>query len=500
MSSVIVVGAGLGGLATAIRLAVRGVPVTILEKNSHAGGKMDIVREGGYTFDTGPSLLTMPFVLEDLFRDASRDISEYLELIRIDPICRYHFADGTTLEASSDPERMSREIERLSPADGEGFRRFLAHGEEIYHAAAEPFLFQPFGSWTWRSLISGLRYLPAVTKLDAGRTLDEAVSRYVRDSRLRQLLNRFATYNGSSPYHAPATLSIIPYVEFTMGGWYVRGGMYSIASALTRLARELGVVIETGVEVDHLVCREGSVTGVMVTGGEARTARCVVVNADALYARHRLLGPAMNGRRKKFREPEPSLAGFVLLLGVNRRYADLHHHTVYFSSDYRGEFDALMSGRRPYEDPTIYVSVSTISDPGLAPEGSSNMFVLVNAAPLGSAFDWATQARSYRDLIIRRLTERGLTDLERHIDVEHIITPQDFQNRYNAYRGAIYGTSSNSRFSAFLRPPNRSRDLDRLYFVGGSSHPGGGIPLVLLSGKIVAEMITEEMSENAVQM
>jgi diapolycopene oxygenase len=500
MNNVIVVGAGLGGLATAIRLAVRGFPVTILEKNSHAGGKMDIVCDGGYTFDTGPSLLTMPFVLEELFHDASRDIADYLELVRIDPICRYHFADGSSLDALSDPEQMAREVGRLSPSDVDGFRAFIAHGEQIYRAAAEPFLFQPFGSWTWRSVISQLRYLPAVTKLDSGRTLDQSVSRYVQDAKLRQLLNRFATYNGSSPYHAPATLAIIPYVEFTMGGWYVRGGMYSIARALVRLARELGVVIETGVEVERLICHEGSVAGVQIKNGETRTAGFVVVNADALYARHHLVGPAMNGRRRFLRDPEASLAGFVLLLGVNRRYPDLHHHTIYFSSDYRREFETLITDRKPYEDPTIYVSVSGISDSGLAPEGSSNMFILVNAPPLGKEFDWATQARSYRDLIIQRLTERGLTDLERHIEVEHMITPEDFHHRYNAHRGAIYGTSSNSRFSAFLRPPNRSRDVRQLYFVGGSSHPGGGIPLVLLSGKIVANMITEDMGETAVHV
>lgn len=500
MNTVIVVGAGLGGLATAIRLAVRGFTVTILEKNTRVGGKMDIVCESGYTFDTGPSLLTMPFVLEELFRDASREMTDYLELVRIDPICHYHFADGSTLDAFSDRERMAQEVGRLSPSDVAGFQQFLAHGEEIYRAASEPFLFQPFGSWNWRSILSQLQYLPAVTKLDAGRTLHDAVSRYVKDERLRQLLNRFATYNGSSPYHAPATLSIIPYVEFAMGGWYVRGGMYSIAHALARLARELGVMIETGVEVDGLMCQDRSVTGVKVTGGENRAARFVVVNADALYARHRLLGPAMNGRWKKSREPEPSLAGFVLLLGVNHRYEDLHHHTIYFSSDYRREFDALIAEQKPYDNPTIYVSVSAVSDPGLAPGGASNMFVLVNAPPLGKEFDWATQTQSYRDLIIRQLTERGLTDLERHIEIEHMTTPQDFQDRYNAYRGAIYGTSSNSRFSAFLRPPNRSRDLDRLYFVGGSSHPGGGIPLVLLSGKIVAEMITEEVSEAPVHV
>ena len=500
MKSVIVIGAGLGGLATAIRLAVRGFSVTILEKNSHVGGKMDVVHDRGYTFDTGPSLLTMPFVLEELFREASRDMADYLDIIRIDPLCRYNFSDGSTLDAFSDPARMDREVERLNPSEVHAFRGFIAHGERIYQAAAEPFLFQPFGSWTFRSVMSQLKHLPAVAKLDSGRTLNEAVSQHVRDTRLRQLLNRFATYNGSSPYHAPATLAIIPFVEFTMGGWYVRGGMYSIAGALGRLARELGVTVETEVEVERLMTDAGSVTGVLTKNGESRHAESVVVNADAVYARHHLVRPAANGRRKMFRDPEASLAGFILLLGVNRQYPELLHHTIYFSSDYRREFEAMIVEGRPYEDPTIYVSVSSVTDPGLAPPGSSNMFVLVNAPPLGEHFDWTSQAASYRDLVIRQLMQKGLTDLDRHIEVEHMITPEDFHHRYNAYRGAIYGTSSNSRFAAFLRPPNRSRDLRHLYFVGGSSHPGGRIPLVLLSGRIVATMITEDAGETAVRV
>lgn len=489
MNRVVIVGAGLGGLSAAIRLAYRGFPVTILEKNSTIGGKMSLRQTGGFSFDTGPSLLTMPFVVHDLFASVGMHHEQYLEIQPVDPLCRYFFADGTSLDAASNAERMQANLQSFSPGDAAGFAGFLAHGERIYNASARPFLFSPFGSWSASGIFKSMQYLPSVLKLDAFRTLDEAVCSYVKDARLRQLLNRFATYNGSSPYHAPATLAIIPYLEFTQGGWYIKGGMYSLARALEQLAMEFGVEIRTGVDVRRIRVGNRTVQGVETTAGEFVAADCVVTNADAVYAHNELL--AGNGIRNRYQSIQPSLAGFVLLLGINGVYDELAHHNIFFSSDYREEFERLCEQEEPADEPTIYVSVSSFSDHTQAPRGKSNLFVLVNAPPLtdNQRFDWNLSGDDYARRIIRLLEEKGLSGLAQRIEVQEAITPLDFQNRFNAFRGSIYGPASNSRMAAFLRPPNKSRDIDGLFFVGGSSHPGGGIPLVLLSGKIVADLV-----------
>ncbi len=493
VSNVAVIGAGLGGLSAAIRLAASGVGVTVFEKNERVGGKMDVWCEGGYTFDTGPSLLTMPFVVRELFESVGRDAGSYLDLVPVDPICRYFYPDGVRLDAWSDPGRMRSELERLAPADLDGFERFLRHGEQIYSAAAGPFLFSGFGSWSAAELARNVRHIPALAKIDAFRSLSSAVDAFVTDTHLRQLLKRFATYNGSSPYLAPATLAIIPYVEFRMGGWYVRKGMYDLARALGRLAMEFGVEIRTGTEVQQITLKGSTVTGVRLKDGSRREVDAVVCNADALYATRTLLGDGSASSRRWPTGKKLSMAGFVLLLGVRRSFPELLQHNIFFSKDYREEFDRLVGEQLPADDPTIYVALSCKSDTSHAPETGSNLFVLVNAPPVTDTFDWNKEGIAYRNRVVEKLSRAGLGDFNSAIEVERMITPAEFQRRYNAYGGSIYGLSSNGRMAAFSRPPNKSQSHRGLYFVGGSSHPGGGIPLVLLSGKIVAEMAKRDL-------
>ncbi len=492
MSRVIVIGAGLGGLSAGIRLAHQGHDVTVLEKNERVGGKLNIWETGGYTFDTGPSLLTMPFVVRELFSSVGCEMDDYLKLEPVDPICRYVFSDGSMLEARSDREKMVAAIERFSPGSGQGFDSFMEHGKKIYEASAEPFLFSSFGSMGIGDVFRNLKYLPAISRIDAFRSLHDCVLKYFSDHRLQQLFDRFATYNGSSPYLAPATLAIIPYIEFAMGGWYVKGGMYRLAEALNGLAVELGVEIRTHATVERIMINQSVAEGVVLSGGEEIAADVVVCNADALYAHEQLLPGELLQARRRYKGVEPSLAGFVMLLGVRRLYPELQHHNIFFSEDYRHEFNTLFGEQLPYHDPTVYVGVSSKADSSHAPEGGSNLFVLVNAPALGANYDWDMNRLKYRDVVLEKLRRSGLDNIESHIDVERIITPVDFAREYNAHRGSIYGTSSNSRMAAFMRPANKSKDVDNLYFVGGSSHPGGGIPLVLLSGKIVSELVAEE--------
>lgn len=492
MKNVVVIGAGLGGLAAGVRLAHAGYRVTVLERNERVGGKMGTCTLGGYTFDTGPSLLTMPFVIDELFASVGRRHQDYLQLQPLEPLCRYVWHDGTTLDASSHTEKMKEALMRLSAHDAAAFSRFLDHGRKLYERAAPPFLLQPFSSLGWHALIQNIRHVPSVFRIDAWRTYNDAVESFFQDARVRQLFNRYATYNGSSPYRAPATLTMIPAIEFLYSGWYIRGGMYKLAQAFERVAHELGVRIITNATADRIVLNRGSVRSVTTTSGNEFPADIVLSNADAEYTEG-LLEPKL---RRQRRYSDPSLSGFVLLMGVKKRFPQLAHHTILFSRDYRAEFDALCERGILPDDPTIYICTTSLSDASHAPEGCSNVFILVNAPPLrrhtSASIDWQDEAPHYRDVILRKLSLLGVVIAQNDIAVEAMITPRDFATRFNASYGAIYGMSSNSRMAAFLRPANRSRRVAGLYFAGGSVHPGGGIPLVLLSGKHAADLIQKE--------
>lgn len=481
---IIIVGGGLGGLAAAIHLAARGRRVLLLEKNERVGGKLNIVAECGYTFDTGPSLLTMPWVLRGLFAEAGARLDDQLTLVPVEPTCRYRWPDGTRFDASQAMPQLFDAIGRLEPRDVDGLLRFMAHTSRIYQAVAGPFLLNPF---------DGLRDLatPALLrdawKIDSLRTVDQAVRTFFHSPYLRQVFNRYATYNGSSPYRAPATFNLIAYVEFVEGGWYVHGGMYQLARALEGLARRLGVEIHTGAPVERIMLRDGAACGVALAG-EQIAAASVIVNADPRYAYEQLL-PTQSRGAARLARLEPSYSGFILLLGIDRTYPQLAHHNIFFADDYPGEFAAIVDKRVPAPDPTVYVCATSISDPQHAPPGHTNLFVLVNAPATSARVDWDREATGYRDTVVRKLERMGLERLGQHIDYERIITPADLQARFNAPGGAIYGLASNHPFTAFLRPPLRARDLRQLYFVGGGTHPGGGIPLVLLSGRAVAQRV-----------
>jgi len=486
---VIIIGAGLGGLSTAIRLAKSGFSVSILEKNQNVGGKINIVEADGYKFDTGASLLTMRHVLEDLFKFAGKDIEDYLKIVACEPICRYFWSDKTVFDASGDLRKTEREIEKLEPKDVENFRRFLTDARRKYEISEKTFLAHSLNDLPQLLRPKYLKDLLAISSLS---TLDAHVKSYFKSPKLRQLFNRFATYNGSSPYKIPATFALVPYVEFGLGAWYVRGGIYEIPKALKKLAEELNVKIETNCSVENILIEQGRAVGVRLENGEILKSDFVVTNADAIETYRNLIDAK---ERKKFTDRkldriEPSSSGFVLLLGTKKKFSSLAHHNIFFSDDYFAEFDALFRLKRPAMNPTVYVCAASRTDETQAPEGSENLFVLVNAPYTSSQTDWKIETKSYRNLIIKKLESFGLDDLENSIEFEQIITPEDFQAKYNANKGSIYGVSSNGIFSAFLRPPNRARDVENLYFVGGATHPGGGIPLVLLSGKFAADLIS----------
>ncbi|WP_162005195.1 phytoene desaturase family protein [Dictyobacter vulcani] len=512
---ILIVGAGIGGLSAAIHLASQGHQVSILERQPRVGGKLNHLALDGFSFDTGPSLITMPYVLRELFATAGRRLEDYLDLQPLDETCRYFYRDGAILHAWRDHEKLAREFARFNGHDSESFWRFLKQARTIFEASADPFLYNSPGGplevlqtfirfvleghpTTTDAEQSGLaERLKAVLTALAPTTLDQHVRSFFEDEHIRQLFARYATYNGSSPYQVASVYSIIPYVELADGGWYPRGGIYELARALEKVARELGVQIETDCEVRRILVEHGQARGVVLADGRVLRSDLVVANSDVVTTYRELLSPSSGQARqtRKLEQLEPSSSGFVLLLGTKRQYPELAHHNIFFSDDYQAEFQDLFERKVPQRKPTVYVCATTRTDPSQAPAGHENLFVLVNAPYLTETSNWQQEAPQYRDLVLDVLAsypQIDLHDIREQLVCEHILTPEDFQRKYGANAGSIYGLSSNARMAPFTRPANRASDLQGLYFVGGSTHPGGGVPLVMLSGKIVAGLIAED--------
>jgi phytoene desaturase len=483
LARLVVIGAGVGGLAAAARLAALGHHVTVCEQAEQVGGKLGLLERDGFRFDTGPSLLTMPHVLADVFAATGDPLAEVLEVQPVEPIAHYRFADGTELDTSADPRIMEANLgAALGPGAGADWTRLMARAERIWHAVHEPFLESPLGGpAALLRLSTRVSDLIAVAPL---RTLRGLGQTELRDGRLRMLLDRYATYTGSDPRRAPAALVIVPYVEQAFGAWYVRGGLYRIAEALRDRAEERGATIRTCADVASVDVAGDRVAGVRLVTGERLPADVVVANADAAHLYTDLLPSA--GHARRLARMEPSLSGFVVLLGVRGQTPGLAHHTVLFPANYDAEFDAIFGPRpQPAAAPTLYVAVPR--DPTVAPPGHEAWFVLVNAPRQGQVSWTAETSARYADHLVDLLAARGL-DLTGRICFREIRSPADLARRTRAVGGAIYGTSSNGPRAAFLRPANIG-PVRGLFLVGGSSHPGGGLPLVLLSAKIVADLI-----------
>jgi phytoene desaturase len=482
---VAIVGAGIGGLSAAIHLAAAGRRVAIYEQNAVVGGKMSQIIQDGFRWDTGPSVVTMRPVFEDLFAAAGRRLDDYIALLPVHPLTRYFYRDGTVLDATCDLSHMAAQIERLDPRDVEGYLDFLEYAARLHRITGPVFIYnQP------PTLRTFLGVPPSdMLRVDPWLTMDQAIRRRVHSPHLRQLLGRFATYVGASPYAAPATLSVIAHVELTGGVWYPQGGIYAIADAMQRLAIELGVRIHRDTPVAKIETAGGKVVGLRLGGGRTVPAGIVLANVDVTTVYAQLLDPALAPRRlHQLQRTDTSCSGFVLLLGVEGEHPQLAHHNSFFNADYRREFADIFKAGRPPVDPTVYIAITSKTDASHAPPDCENWFVLVNAPALGPQFDWETQAQVYRDLVFTTLGRYGL-DVRARLRNEVMLTPHDIQQLTGAWRGALYGISSNQALNAFRRPHNRCPDVRGLYFAGGTTHPGGGVPMVTLSGKVAAEMI-----------
>ena len=498
MSRIVVIGAGIGGMATAARLSVKGHQVTIVEQSDQVGGKAGAYSRDGFVFDTGPSLITLPAVYRDLFLKTGTSLEDNVDLQPVEPGTSYRWSDGTrvTLPGVNPAAAATALGDALGGTAREDWLALIARAAEIWRITRKPFLESP---------LTGTRELLALAKSPRDvRTVAPTTSlrglgrKYLRDPRLRMLLDRYATYSGSDPRKAPAALSTIPYVEQTFGSWHIGGGVHKLADALAARCEERKIDILLNSDVTRIVLDEGKVRSVELSDGSHLEADIVVSNADASH----LYGDLVSGNRadaalRQLRKATPSFSGFVMLLAIKGRTPDISHHNVWFPSDYNAEFDAVFKGR-PATDPTIYACVP--DDPLMRPDADhESWFVLINAPRHGhgkNEFDWSQTdfANNYADRMVELLAERG-TDLRSRILWRELITPADLEARTRAPGGSIYGTSSNGMRAAFLRPANTS-PIEGLYLVGGSSHPGGGLPLVGMSAEIVAETIGRARKRN----
>ena len=467
--------------------------MTVCEQAETVGGKVGVFTRDGFTFDTGPSLLTLPAVYRDLFIKTGRPIEDCLDIVAIDPTCHYRFADGTELTLPNASRAGTRRAfdDAFGAGAGADWDGLLERAQAIWMATRAPFLEQPLGGP--RDLVRLARRTRDLRTVAPWQSLRGLGKTYLRDPRQRMVLDRYATYSGSDPRHAPAALAVVPYVEQTFGSWYVRGGLRGLAVAVHDRALERSVHVRTGADVSEVVIENGRAVGVVLASGERIAADIVVATADAshLYAD---LVPQSAGRSamRRLRKATPSLSGFVVMLALRGRTPGLGHHTVLFPADYDAEFDAVFGrSATPVDDPTVYVSAP--DDPALRPSDDTEaVFLLVNAARQGEgagALDWTAPglAERYADRVLAVLAERGL-DLRDRVLWREVRTPADLESATRSPGGAIYGTSSNGARAAFLRPANRS-PVPGLFLVGGSAHPGGGLPLVGMSAAIVAEMI-----------
>lgn len=485
MTRVVIIGGGLGGLGTAVRLAGRGCEVTLCEQGTTLGGKMNRMVREGFTFDTGPSLLTLPEVFSETFAAAGEQLEDHVELLRLDPVAEYRYPDGTRLLHSGDLPSWLDTVRALEPRDVEGVLRLLALGGRVQHLSRESFLRRPPTELPDGRVLRALRHLPL---RHAWGNYATVVERHLRSPHLRQLFLRYPTYVGSSPWRCPATLLVIPYLENAFGVWYVRGGLYGIVEALAGIARRQGADLRTGASVEHVEQRDGGVRAVLLTDGTRIPADVVVMNGDAddLPA---LLGTSPGTR---LAESERSLSGLVTVAGVSRSLPGLPHHTICFSADYPREFSQLFDEGLFPDDPTVYVNVPSRSDRTLVPGGGEGeaLFLMANAPARQDSWDGETLDLA-RARVWNRLQASGIPDLSSECVVLDSLTPRTMALRYRMPGGAIYGRHSHGWRNAFLRPANR-QPTRGLYLVGGSSHPGGGTPTVLLSSRITSGMILRD--------
>lgn len=481
----IVIGSGIAGLATAIRLKAKGYNVEVFEQNNYTGGKLTAFQQGDFRFDAGPSLFTSPESVDELFELMGENQKEKFKYIRLPIVCHYFFEDGTFIQAHAEPEKFGQEIESKLGVSSSKVIKYLKNSAFVYETTSPVFLEQSLHKVKNFINFKTLKGVLLMPWLGIFNRFNAHNQRWLSHPKLVQLFNRYATYNGSNPYECPGVMTAIPHLEFNQGAFFPKKGMHDISQSLYRLAENNGVKFHFNQKVEKIVVKHGIAKGI-ITNGEQRFSDVVVSNMDA-WGTYRILLKDQPQPEKTLNQPRSSSA-LIFYWGINHNFKELDMHNIFFSKDYEHEFHSIFNENTVCDDPTVYINITSKHKPDDAPQAQQNWFVMVNVPP-NKGQDWDALIALTKKAVLSKLSRLLKKDIEPLIINESILDPRSIESKTASYQGSLYGTSSNNRYAAFLRQANFSKQIQNLYFCGGSVHPGGGIPLCLLSAKIVSELI-----------
>lgn len=480
-----VVGAGVGGLAAAARLQSQGYQVTVFEKNATPGGRCGRLSVDGFHFDIGPTILLMPEVLEETFQSFGKKASDYLELVKCDPNYRVHYRDGSSILFSTDLVQMQAELERVEPGSFRKYLEFLAVGKTQYQTSVESFVGRNFDSPLQMMTPANLK---KVFEIKALKKMYPDVAKSFKDERLREALTFQTMYLGISPYEAPAVYELLPFTELAVGIWFPKGGLYAVPLALERAGKDLGVTYHYKKAVKEVLTDGAQAKGLLFEDGTRFECDAVLLNADLPWAYKNLLHKT-KAKAPKVEKLKYTSSAYMMYLGMKKKVPGLLHHNVIFGNDYFGAFKSIFEDFKVPEDPAFYVNAPAHTDPSLAPEGKDALYVLVPTPHKHPSLDWRVEGPKVRAKVFARLAELGFGDLEENIEVERTMTPDDWEGRFSLERGAAFGLSHNFMQVGPFRPANQDANVKNLFFVGASTQPGTGVPMVMLSAKLVTERI-----------
>jgi phytoene desaturase len=485
MKKVIVIGSGIAGLAVSIRLALKGYNVQVFEQNSYPGGKLSSFSIKDYRFDAGPSLFTMPHLVTELFKLAGEDVKNYFEFSKKEIACNYFWQDGTSFTAYGERKKFLKEVEKIFDEPQYNVDQYLKKAKKKYDLTSSLFLEQSLHKLKTFISLDTLKALFQLKTFELEKSLHQANTQSFSSPHLIQLFDRYATYNGSDPYQTSGIMTLIQHLESAYGTFVPKKGMVSITESLFGLAKRLGVKFSFETGVKEIKVKLGVVSGIKTNSGSF-SSDYVISNMDVFHTYKKLLPnetPPINRLKQ-----ERSSSAVIFYWGIKQSFPDLDLHNIFFSKNYKKEFQAIFKDRTVSEDPTIYINITSKEVVGDAPKGCENWFIMINT-PADHGQDWTQIVNRLRSHIITNISKRLNVDLKNLIVCEEVLTPPDIESKTQSYMGALYGASSNDNMAAFLRHPNFSNRIKNLYFCGGSVHPGGGIPLCLLSAKIVDELI-----------